>query len=58
VDNHDEAMRWASNKIFEWNQNTQAYQVYEYQESEPIKEDTVEREKRKDTVRIMVMMIY
>ncbi len=29
VDNHDEAMQWASNKVFEWNKNTQAYQVYE-----------------------------
>lgn len=36
VDNHDEAMRWAENKIFEWNQNTQAYQVYEYKESESL----------------------
>lgn len=29
VDNHDEAMAWAENKIFEWNNNTQSYQVYE-----------------------------
>ena len=31
VDNHDEAMHWAENKIFEWNQNIQTYQVYESQ---------------------------
>ena len=34
VDNHDEAMQWASNKVFEWNKNTQAYQVYESIEKE------------------------
>lgn len=48
VDNHDEAMKWASNKIFEWNQNTQAYQVYEYRESESgavFKETTAEKRK-------------
>ncbi len=29
VDNHDEAMDWAKEKVFEWNQNTQAFQIYE-----------------------------
>jgi len=33
VDNHDESMAWAANKVFEWNKNTQTYQVYEHQES-------------------------
>lgn len=28
VDNHDEAMDWAANKIFNWNINTQSYQVF------------------------------
>lgn len=28
VDNHDEAMDWAKNKIFEWNGETQSYQVF------------------------------
>jgi superfamily I DNA/RNA helicase len=28
VDNHDEAMAWAENKVFQWNQNTQTYQVF------------------------------
>ncbi len=37
VDNHDEAMDWAKNKVFEWNSLTQSYQVYEYSE-EPIEE--------------------
>jgi mRNA-degrading endonuclease RelE of RelBE toxin-antitoxin system len=29
VDNHDEAMAWARNKVFEWNQNTQSFQMYD-----------------------------
>ena len=28
VDNHDEAMDWAKNKVFEWNDNTQSFQMY------------------------------
>jgi len=28
VDNHDEAMDWAKNKIIDWNEQTQAYQVF------------------------------
>ncbi len=28
VDNHDEAMDWASNKLFDWNDNTQSYQIF------------------------------
>ena len=28
VDNHDEAMDWAKNKIFEWNEMTQAAQIF------------------------------
>jgi len=28
VDNHDKAMAWAQNKVFEWNENTQSYQVF------------------------------
>ncbi|AEW01072.1 DNA helicase [Niastella koreensis] len=28
VDNHDEAMDWAKNKIIDWNEQTQAFQVY------------------------------
>ncbi|MCA9003578.1 MAG: DNA helicase, partial [Planctomycetes bacterium] len=28
IDNHDEAMAWAENKLFEWNANTQSYQVF------------------------------
>lgn len=36
VDNHDEAMDWAQNKIFEWNKKTQAYQVYETDESKEV----------------------
>jgi hypothetical protein len=28
VDNHDEAMDWAANKVFEWNEHTQSMQVF------------------------------
>lgn len=28
VDNHDEAMDWAKNKIFQWNENTQTAQIF------------------------------
>ena len=28
VDNHDEAYRWAENKVIEWNDNTDSYQIY------------------------------
>lgn len=28
IDNHDEAMAWAENKRFEWNTNTQSFQVF------------------------------
>ncbi|MDR6734906.1 3'-5' exonuclease [Sphingobacterium sp. 2149] len=28
VDNHDEAMDWAKNKVIDWNEQTQAYQVF------------------------------
>lgn len=28
IDNHDEAMAWAENKRFEWNSNTQSFQVF------------------------------
>src|ERR1044072_2006468 len=28
VDNHDEAMDWAKNKVFQWNENTQTAQIF------------------------------
>lgn len=28
IDNHDEAMEWAKNKVIDWNEQTQAYQVF------------------------------
>jgi superfamily I DNA/RNA helicase/plasmid maintenance system killer protein len=31
IDNHDEAYRWAANKMFEWNQLTQSYQIFDCQ---------------------------
>lgn len=48
VDNHDEAMRWAENKIFEWNKNTQAYQVYEYKETKTVPS---EKDTKKEKIR-------
>lgn len=33
VDNHDEAMDWAKNKIIDWNDQTQAYQVFSIDET-------------------------
>lgn len=33
IDNHDEAMDWAKNKIIDWNDQTQAYQVFSIDES-------------------------
>jgi len=35
VDNHDEAMDWAKNKIFKWNQETQGFQLFD-QPNEPL----------------------
>lgn len=32
VDNHDEAMEWAKNKMIDWNEQTQAFQVYSLDE--------------------------
>lgn len=33
IDNHDEAMDWARNKIIDWNDQTQAYQVFSIDEA-------------------------
>lgn len=33
VDNHDEAMDWAKNKVIDWNEQTQAYQVFSIDET-------------------------
>lgn len=33
VDNHDEAMNWAKNKIIDWNEQTNAYQVFTLDDS-------------------------
>lgn len=33
IDNHDEAMDWAKNKQIDWNEQTQAYQVFSLDES-------------------------
>ncbi len=37
VDNHDEAMDWAQNKVFEWNSSTQSFQMYDKQTTEDSK---------------------
>ncbi len=45
VDNHEEAYRWAENKVFEWNQLTQSYQIFDYQVETIIKQvQTTEKE--------------
>jgi hypothetical protein len=36
VDNHDEAMAWATNKIFQWNTNTQSIQLFTSIEEEKV----------------------
>lgn len=36
IDNHDEAMDWAKNKVFEWNETTQAMQVFTAPEAIPM----------------------
>ena len=41
VDNHDEAMDWARNKIFQWNENTQTAQIFTVPET-PGPEDEVD----------------
>lgn len=48
VDNHDEAMDWAENKVFEWNTSTQSFQMYDRPKSEnkPVVKDA----KTKDSV--------
>jgi len=40
VDNHDEAMDWAKNKIFKWNLETQGFQLFE-QPPEPVIKETI-----------------
>ena len=41
VDNHDEAMDWASNKIFEWNEHTQTAQLFTAPEQVAVVEASV-----------------
>ena len=54
VDNHDEAMDWAANKLFEWNSNTQSYQVFTAPDAiveEPTK--TIQKEHIPSTKKIL-----
>jgi hypothetical protein len=46
VDNHDEAMDWARNKVFLWNENTQTAQIFTAPEEEMIKPVTEAVKKR------------
>lgn len=41
VDNHDEAMAWAKNKVIDWNEQTQAYQVFSLDDTVAIEETQV-----------------
>lgn len=38
VDNHDEGMDWAKNKVIDWNEQTQAYQVFSLEDKISIEE--------------------
>lgn len=51
VDNHDEAMDWAKNKIFKWNQETQGFQLFE----EPVEAVVVSNEESKSTALFAVL---
>lgn len=44
VDNHDEAMDWAKNKIFRWNLETQGFQVFEQPQKHILREESIEKE--------------
>jgi hypothetical protein len=46
VDNHDEAMDWAKNKVFEWNENTQTAQIF----TSPEKVDNIDKNVIETTV--------
>jgi superfamily I DNA/RNA helicase len=46
VDNHDEAMDWAKNKIFNWNENTQTAQIFTAPEVEITKPVSVAAKKQ------------
>jgi hypothetical protein len=41
VDNHDEAMDWAKNKVFEWNEMTQAAQIFTSPDAVSIQEEII-----------------
>ncbi|MDX4972145.1 3'-5' exonuclease [Myroides odoratimimus] len=41
VDNHDEAMAWAKNKVIDWNEQTQAYQVFSLDDTVTIEDSQV-----------------
>jgi len=43
VDNHDEAMDWAKNKVFEWNENTQTAQIFTSPETIQIPKDSIDK---------------
>jgi superfamily I DNA/RNA helicase len=45
IDNHDEAMAWAENRVVEWNNLVQAVQVYDLAETEA----RLEKQKAEDT---------
>lgn len=45
VDNHDEALDWAKNKIFKWNLETQGFQLFEQPQEHITKEQFIENSK-------------
>ena len=46
IDNHDEAMEWAKNKVIDWNEQTKAYQVF------TIDEEVIDKTADKDEVSV------
>ena len=45
VDNHDEAMDWAKNKIFKWNLETQGFQLFEQPQGQITKKEFIKQER-------------
>ncbi|WP_313259010.1 3'-5' exonuclease [Sphingobacterium sp.] len=41
IDNHDEAMHWAKNKVIDWNEQTQAYQVFSIDDTVVVEDSQV-----------------
>jgi hypothetical protein len=45
ADHHDDAYAWAKNKVFEWNNMTQSYQVFDMADEIIVLKATVDAKK-------------